>query len=686
MRADVRAATGAVVQIGTLEVQLAARRPPAELPRPVFGFVGRTAEITAVSRAMADGHAAAQLTGPPGAGKTALAVQVAHALADGFPDGQIALDLHGHDGNRSPTAHELLGRVLRSLELPDRQVPADHAARVELYRATLAERRVLLLADDAATPAQVRDLLPGRGSFLIVSTRAVLDGVGATVRLGGLDGDAALAILRAARPDAPRAELDALVGPCAGLPLALRILAARLAMEPELPLPALASRLAAGGLGELAAGDRAVRTSFRFSYDRLPEPVRLTFRRCAALPLADLTADTAAVLTGLDPASAARALAHLSATHLLEGATRLRPHDLMRRYAAELLAREDPPGETAAARERLVAHYVTTLPADVDAARAWLAVEWDNLVVVAEHLAATTDPRLHAVADRIVSEHDLPTPWDGWRRIQAAALADAQRRDDPARAADLRVRLGIALRERRLLPEALTQLAGAEQLYRRAGDTIGAAGAVGNEAEVLRDQRDDDRAAERFTVAIGMLRDDPRPEAVESLGWAQHGLGDVRTGQGRPADALVCHRRALVDFRRAGNLLGQAWSWHGTGDALRASGRPGPAAAAYRRALDVHDRLGNVASAGWTQQNLAETQLDLGRPDAAHPLLVHALAAAGTRVDRWSQARARLGLGDVARASGDLAAADAHWAAGLAVLGDLDAELAGRLRARRATN
>lgn len=190
VHAEIAVATGAVVQIGMLEVLLGPGRPaPAELPTRIPGFAGRAAETAQVVAAATSGELAVQISGRPGSGKTALAVAAAHALSGAYPDGQVAVALHGHDSARAPTAHELLAAVLRTLDVADRDIPANHAARSALYRAVLAERRVLLLADDAASRRQVDDLVPTRGrSFVIVTTRRVLTGLAAAqVRLDGPD-------------------------------------------------------------------------------------------------------------------------------------------------------------------------------------------------------------------------------------------------------------------------------------------------------------------------------------------------------------------------------------------------------------------------------------------------------------------------------------------------------------------
>ena len=152
---------GAVIQIGELELTLdRGHPPPAELPARVPGVTGRSDELARVVRAATGGRPAVEISGPPGSGKTALAVEAAHALTRLHPDGQMMIELHGYDGVQPPTAHEVLGRVLTALGLPNREIAAERTVRADRFREILAGRRMLLLLDDAAAPTRLRGLLP----------------------------------------------------------------------------------------------------------------------------------------------------------------------------------------------------------------------------------------------------------------------------------------------------------------------------------------------------------------------------------------------------------------------------------------------------------------------------------------------------------------------------------------------
>jgi transcriptional regulator with XRE-family HTH domain/tetratricopeptide (TPR) repeat protein len=345
--------------------------PAYQLPPDVWDFTGRDAVaaqlVESLGTPLAGPVPVALVAGCPGVGKTALAVHVAHRLRDRFPGGQLFIRLQSGDG-APRTAADVLGQLLRSLGVEGARMPAQLEERAALYRSRLADRRVLVLLDDASDAAQIRPLLPGTsGSAALLTSRTLLaglDGVEVT-GLDVLDRPRAVELLgRIAGADRVQAEVDdagAIVDYCGRLPLAVRIAGARLAARPRRPLRWLATLLAdeRRRLDELVVGELAVRASVNLSYRALPRTDRAAFRRLALADMPDFAAWlVAAVLDA--PLPVAEAVAErLVDAHLLDvandsgPATRYRFHDLVRLFARERAEVDDEPSARATTLDRV---------------------------------------------------------------------------------------------------------------------------------------------------------------------------------------------------------------------------------------------------------------------------------------------------------------------------------------------
>ena len=330
------------------------RLVPAQLPVDVTTFTGRTSQLAAldrllVGRADAPPPRVCVITGTAGAGKTALAVHWAHMRCDRFPDGQIFVNLGGHDSPHRLTPAAALGQVLAGLAVPADQIPAGTGERAALYRSLLAGRRVLVVLDDATDPDQVRPLLAGGGVVLVVSRHRLS---GLVAREGAHRVDVGeftpsetremvtrLVGRRAAGTD--DASLAVLASLCAHLPLALRIATAHMAERPELDVAGYARQLRGGdrlAMLTVAGDERAsVRAALRSSYQRLDPATRRLFRLLGRLPVPRITARAAATLAGADPQTTQSLLDRLAEANMLtlsEGEYRV--HDLLYLYAREL--------------------------------------------------------------------------------------------------------------------------------------------------------------------------------------------------------------------------------------------------------------------------------------------------------------------------------------------------------------
>lgn len=336
---------------------------PRMLPGDIGDFTGHEAELTGIDAALGGDRApdrpasVVAVSGEGGIGKTTVAVHVAHRLRKAYPGGQLFAVL---DGAR-PTAadpHEVLGRFLRALGMPDAAVPENEDERAAAYRSLLADRRVLVVLDDARDERQIERLLPGSGTCaVIVTSRPRLGGLAGAHRidLGGLpdaDGDALLRkIAGSGRIAADPVELKRLLGLCAGLPLALRIVGSRLATRPYWKVADLVARLADARhrLDGLRHRDLEVRASFRLSYQALEPAARRLFRLLGLLDTPDFAVWTAAALLDATPRTAQDLLDDLVDVRLLGVTTastgsgvRYGFHDLIRIYARERAEAEEP--------------------------------------------------------------------------------------------------------------------------------------------------------------------------------------------------------------------------------------------------------------------------------------------------------------------------------------------------------
>ncbi|MFL6143411.1 MAG: tetratricopeptide repeat protein [Labedaea sp.] len=584
-------------------------RAPAQLPADVAGFAGRAEHLGRLD-ALLGGRERdtavriAVITGTPGVGKTAVAVHWAHRVRKEFPDGQLHVDLRGYTGGPPVRPLEALTRFLRALGVPAERVPVDPEEAANLYRTQLADRRVLVLLDNAASADQVRPLLPGNpGCLVVVTSRDRLTGLVAREgahRLGldVLDEDDSTALLARmlgtgrvrAEPQAA-AELGRI---CAHLPLALRIAAANLGTAPGRRISDHVTELRAHGrVISTDESDRgAVRAAFETSYARLEPGTRRMFRLLGLVPGPDFTTDAAAALAGGSVDGARRAVGQLAAAHLVAApaAGRYQFHDLLRDYAAGLARFEDA-DECDSAVDRLQDFYLHTadratrllypsalrLPAGPGTSRVTLdseraAIDW--LEAERANLVAATGP-------------GFGVPSYAWR------IADTLRGWFVSRGhgAD-----GLAV--------CRTALAAAE----RAGDQAGQA------------------------------------SAYDVLGLTHYNLGELRR-------AIACHAEALAISRRIGNPAAEASALHNVGRACAHLGQPARAIRFHQEALEINRRIGNRHGEAMTLNYLGSAALVLGSPGRARACSIAALRLAREIGDRYVQVRALNSLGLI------------HWAA-----------------------
>jgi DNA-binding SARP family transcriptional activator/tetratricopeptide (TPR) repeat protein/DNA-binding XRE family transcriptional regulator len=456
------------------------RRPrPWQTPAPPPDFTGRESHLGRVRQHLRE-TALCVVSGMAGAGKTSLALRAAQMMRPDFPDGQLYLNLRGAD-QKPVTVMDALARLLRALGIEGRAIPGDPDEAAALYRSELSDRRMLIVLDNAHNAAQVRPLRPGPGGCAVLVTSrnqcADLDGA-ALLDLPVLDLAEALALLGSrigtARVQAERAGAEALIEACGRLPVALRVIAGRLAVRPQWRLRDLLERFAdeRSRLDQISIGDVAVLTSFELSYRELPAPQARVFREAALIPGEGFSAAAAAAMVVADERSTARTLDGLVAENLLQstGTGRYRYHDLLRIYAATTAARELTAAEREAAlgrlfdwclartvaAVRLVYSEMVRLPldidpdpagfTDVDAALAWLDEEAGNLVAAIETAAEGVHrSRAWQLADQLRAYFFVRRDAVRWLAGGQAGLAAAEAADDHRARAAMHQNIGQAL-------------------------------------------------------------------------------------------------------------------------------------------------------------------------------------------------------------------------------------------------
>ncbi|MGW2339101.1 BTAD domain-containing putative transcriptional regulator [Streptomyces sp. NPDC001661] len=530
---------------------------PAELPHTSSQFTGRVDELDHLHAMLPAPEGSAPgpahtvvisaIGGAAGIGKTALAVHWAHQVRDRFPDGQLYVNLHGFDHDRQPLEPgEALELLLRSMGLAASEIPAHHEAQGRVFRTLLADRRMLILLDNAASAEQVRPLLPsGPSCCVLVTSRNRLgdlvahDGAHA-LPLGLLQPDEARALLSRAlgtdRADDDPYASDELIRLCGGLPLALRVAAARLAGDPALRTADLVAEMAEGNRLEALAPDgdanSPLRAAFSVSYQVLAPGARRLFRLLGLFPGAEFTAEAAAALLDAPLPQARRLIGALAAAHLIEPATaaRYRFHDLLREYAQERAhAEETAPGREAAL-ERLVTWYLNAtratagsglfreLPSGLHlggqpgmlsaiAPGPWLDAERANLLAVINH-AAHHGPRPVAwhLTSALFSDFWVHLPRKTWQTTAQTALDAAEIESDPFGQSAMHSSLAAARWDRGHVRQAMEHATRALDISREAGWATGEASALGLRGFAYWSMARLDSAHHDFTVGLRIFR------------------------------------------------------------------------------------------------------------------------------------------------------------------------------------
>ncbi|HEX4818494.1 MAG TPA: BTAD domain-containing putative transcriptional regulator [Nonomuraea sp.] len=620
------------------------------LPRAVTDFIGRRREVRELQEFAQAGEpggpAVAAVAGMPGVGKTAIALRVAHLLADGYPDAQLLVDLRGHTPGAMPLAPgEALGLLLGAVGVPGHRIPAETEERAARWRAELADRRTLIILDNAASAAQVQPLLPGRGRHLVIVT--------SRRRLTDLDDARSWSLPPLAEGDAiqlfktvagePERTRDAgavaqVAALCGYLPLAIRLVATRFSHRPAWTLDHLIALLADGERGRVLHqfGDGRVRSAFTVSYQDLDPARRRMFRLLSLLPGQDWDAPTAAALAGTDPAQAESLLEDLLDANLLEqkAAGRYHFHNLLHQHARDLTRQEDEPAARTAGLRRLMDHYrelsaaaarlidpdrwrppfaidaSTSCFPDLPSAMGWLDTEHGNIVAAVETAARHGwDDHTWQLSYLLWRFFNRRGYVDDWISVsELGAQAAARLADRRAHAAMLNV-LGIACDRGGRCARAAEHYEASLKLLRGHDDELAEAdahnnlgivyGRLGRDAEAL----DEYRLAWDLYRLIGRSYD--AAMAVSNLGEVLMKIGCVR-------EAMACHRHAHQAARRLGDTAAEAMALTNLGEALALLGRHHEALEHYRGSLELRQGIGATYDSGYTLIGMGKVYAHLG--------------------------------------------------------------------------
>ncbi|MFG2295502.1 BTAD domain-containing putative transcriptional regulator [Streptomyces sp. NPDC048603] len=643
---------------------------PSELPPDVPGFTGRERELADLDSLVAGSEedrssTIGVITGTAGIGKSGLATRWAFRVAEHFPDGQLFADLRGYDEHHDPTkTHEVLSRFLRSLGVPAEQVPAELEERVSLYRSLLADRRVLIILDNARSYAQIRPLLPGSGRCcVVVTSRDQLEQLvawpsQARVHLGVLSEGEAVQLLTTivgdrrigpARTDAVRlAEL------CEHLPLALRIAAARLASKPHWPVKFLVSRLSdeRRRLDELSQGESQIRASFALSYRYLPSDSARLFRRLGLLDVPDFTAWAAAALLNNEVLDAERLIENLVDAQFLEvvtmdvtGQLRYRFNGLLRLYAAERALEEEPEPERLGA----VTRFLRTL------------------LTIAEQANRMEDPNATVTHSQVQRRRlqsslmdDLLTAPLEWFEAERPALVASVRQAARMGVADLSWDLTVSAAPffaiRNYLEDYQSCCEEALAAAHSVGDALGQ-GAMHYNLGTLELGRNLDAAAPHFEEALRFYAEAEdrtgRAMSLRCMAMVDRMRGDLELAMERCGEALPL-------FREMGDQLGEAHTLNNMAEIELGLGRPEVAMQYAQDAVRVEED-----SSAEVTRNLAQALHRLGRVHLALDQIPEAEAAflrtvriVKEKSDMIGLAHALLGLGEARLVRGALEQAE----------------------------
>jgi DNA-binding SARP family transcriptional activator/tetratricopeptide (TPR) repeat protein len=668
---------------------------PSELPPDLVDFVGREQPATDIAALLVapehGGPPIVTLTGPPGVGKTALAVHVGHSVRRHFPDGQLYVNLRGYSKDAPLTAPEVLTRFLRALGVPAERIPVEQEEQVALYRSQLGDRRVLVLLDNAASAGQVRTLLPGGAACaVLVTSRDTLRGLAALqgarpVTLDALDERESVRLLRGMIGSAAESEPAAtaeLANLCTRLPLAMRIAAANVAATPAVSVASYVGRLRSGS--RLAAlvidGDEqaAVRAAFDVSYGTLDPAVARAFRLLSVVPGPDFTPSVCAVLCGVPLAEGERLLGVLGTANLLQAhpGSRFQFHDLTREYAAFRGQAEESEDELDVVRGRLLEFAMfnvhqavrTLIPfhslldeaelarndalkfGEASEASEWLEAERANLLAIVDYcLEHGPWPVVWHIVDAFHRYLATRRYLGDWLRISKAGVQAATYVGDLQAEIVMRISLGLVYMYLGRRQESQDEYLRALAVVRRTPERFRMSAVLINLALVTKEMGDLQRSLEYCKEAVRAAESE---DAIYIKNVALGNLGNIHRVLGNLAESIECNQEALRSSQQLGYSYEEAAKLHNLGETHRDIGEPRKAAEYLERSLSLCRALSVESGEMFVLATLADVRSMLGDAASAAELAERSLELARALQDPAGETEALNALGSVNLSAG----------------------------------
>jgi tetratricopeptide (TPR) repeat protein len=637
------------------------------VPAAPAGFAGREQELRALddlADAWGDDHGRTTITvvdGAGGMGKTALALYWAHRAADRFPDGQLYVNLRGFGPGEPVDPTWAAGTLLGTLGTADEQIPAGVEARTALLRTALSGKRALVVLDNARDVEQVRPLLPGSDAFVVITSRNQLRGLvsrdGARrITLAPLSGPESQAMVEAMTTGSSADVARELADLCGRVPLALVVAAEQVARIADPCSTDLLSELRdeQGRLDALSSGDDLttdVRAVLSWSYRAADEEAARLFRLLALAPGPDISVPAAAALAGLPSGRVRQLLDRLAATHLVEEkpGRRFEQHDLIRTYAAELAA-DDDPDETAAALRRVLLWYrATAVEArsqlsshqsisfeeadeveplefhDLATAGDWFDDERANLI---DAVWVSARVGLHSCSWQLAAALNRyfvhRRPWDHRTPVFECGLASARLAGDRFGEAVLLACLGDIHHFLQNYEESVALTTQALEIYEELGDDRGQVGMLTNLGTSLAEAGQVDSALAHHRRAADACRALADPRA-QSLVLAN--LAAAYIFAKRYADAAKVAEEAVAESRAVGDALSEADALDELGQARSGLGAHAEAIGHFQSALETYRAIDHPFEVP-TLHHLARAHLAAGHPGRARETWRRSLARA----------------------------------------------------------